>query len=317
MDISKNKLFCAGNLNRRDFIKACGTGLCLGAALTGSVALKSKSEISSVEPNYYQIPNDKLEDRLTIVHLSDLHLDEDNSRDYVPQMVNNCNADLVLMTGDYLNYYKENPVSFSRLTNYVNKIKSREGVYACMGNWDWGFEDFLFKNTGVKVLRDKGIELKTKSGKVNLVGMDFCAPGIYLDKKLTEIFSSLDNDNYSILLEHSPDLIEEKSVNNNFDLYLAGHTHGGQVRIPFLRLFQDGKGKFPYAGALITMSNYGSKYQSGMYDVGKTKLYVNKGVGVEGSAIPIRFFCRPEIAIFEIGPKNKLKSLREISPSGL
>ncbi|MHC4240332.1 MAG: hypothetical protein ACYSUC_11380 [Planctomycetota bacterium] len=78
--------------------------------------------------------------------------------------------------------------------------------------------------------------------------------------------------------------------NLNVDLYLAGHTHGGQIALPFY-------------GALITLSKFGKKYESGMHKVDDTVLYVNRGIG--GHAWSMRFFARPEITVFDIGPAEK------------
>lgn len=87
---------------------------------------------------------------------------------------------------------------------------------------------------------------------------------------------------------HSPDLVEDLPP-NAVDLYVAGHTHGGQVALPFY-------------GALVTLSRFGKKYEAGLYHVGDTTLYVNRGIGMEGGPAPrVRFCARPEITVFEIG----------------
>jgi predicted MPP superfamily phosphohydrolase len=79
----------------------------------------------------------------------------------------------------------------------------------------------------------------------------------------------------------------------NVDLYLCGHTHGGQVALPLY-------------GALVTLSKFGKKYESGMYTVGDTILYVNRGIGMEGGLTPkVRFLARPEITVFDIVPKEE------------
>jgi len=101
-------------------------------------------------------------------------------------------------------------------------------------------------------------------------------------------------DKFNIFLYHSPDLIEDVK-DSNVDLYLAGHTHGGQVCLPFY-------------GAIITFSKFGKKYEAGRYKVGDAELYVNRGLGMEGGKAPrVRFFARPEIAVFDIVPMVKGK----------
>jgi predicted MPP superfamily phosphohydrolase len=93
---------------------------------------------------------------------------------------------------------------------------------------------------------------------------------------------------YKLLLYHSPDLIEV-AAEGGIDLYLAGHTHGGQIRLPVY-------------GAVFTSSRLGKRYEMGQYTVGETVLYVNRGLGMEGSIAPrARFLCPPEIAVVEIG----------------
>ena len=93
---------------------------------------------------------------------------------------------------------------------------------------------------------------------------------------------------YTLLLYHSPDLIETAS-SVGVDLYLAGHTHGGQVRLPFY-------------GAVITFSAYGKQYEMGWYEVGATTLYVSRGLGMEGWDAPrMRFLCPPEMEVVELG----------------
>jgi hypothetical protein len=73
------------------------------------------------------------------------------------------------------------------------------------------------------------------------------------------------------------------------DLYLAGHTHGGQVRLPVW-------------GAIITMSAYGKQYESGLYQLNPTTLYVSRGIGLEGLSLPrVRFLCPPEMVLIELG----------------
>jgi predicted MPP superfamily phosphohydrolase len=90
-------------------------------------------------------------------------------------------------------------------------------------------------------------------------------------------------------LYHKPDLVPEISA-RRFDLYLTGHTHGGQVALPVY-------------GALITLSKFGKRYESGLYREGETAIYVNRGIGMEGGAAPrVRFCAKPELTVIELRP---------------
>jgi predicted MPP superfamily phosphohydrolase len=210
-------------------------------------------------------------------------------------MVSDYRPALILMTGDYIN--KMNAIS--RLRDFSRQLVSKYGIYACFGNWDAGKEDFLFRNTRVTPLRNASVEIIAGEDRVCLVGIDLpCGH----DAK--SALKDLDKDTFNILLHHSPDLIEDIAPYGTIDLYLAGHTHGGQVRIPFLRALKEGfKGRFPYAGSIAVVSKFGTKYESGWFQVGDTLMYVNRGVGMEGGLVPrMRLFCPPELAVFDIVP---------------
>jgi predicted MPP superfamily phosphohydrolase len=91
---------------------------------------------------------------------------------------------------------------------------------------------------------------------------------------------------FRLVAYHTPDLVEELAPLEP-DLYLAGHTHGGQVRMPFY-------------GALLTMSRFDKKYEMGLHTVGGTSLFVSRGIGFEPRMPRIRFLCRPEIAVIDV-----------------
>lgn len=89
----------------------------------------------------------------------------------------------------------------------------------------------------------------------------------------------------SLVAYHTPDLVED--LEPPPDLYLAGHTHGGQVALPFY-------------GALVTFSRFGKKYEAGRSQVGPTTLYVNRGIGFEPSLPRVRFMARPELTLIDL-----------------
>jgi predicted MPP superfamily phosphohydrolase len=103
------------------------------------------------------------------------------------------------------------------------------------------------------------------------------------------------SDNLHILLYHSPDLAP-LACQKGIDLQLSGHTHGGQVRLPFY-------------GAIFAGSLYGKRFESGRYQLADMTLYVTRGIGMEGAAAPrVRFLCPPEISVWEIhGTDSNIK----------
>ena len=93
------------------------------------------------------------------------------------------------------------------------------------------------------------------------------------------------------MLSHRPDPILEVAATGRADVQLSGHTHGGQVALPWY-------------GAVVTLARHGKRFESGLHRVDSTPLYVSRGTGMEGRAAPrIRFLSRPEIAVIEIRPE--------------
>jgi len=104
-------------------------------------------------------------------------------------------------------------------------------------------------------------------------------------------YASISDAPFKLVISHTPDLADE-AAKNGAGLYLCGHTHGGQVRIPFW-------------GAIITNSDSGKKYEAGLYRSGKTWIYTSRGFGLEPKPAPqVRFFCRPQISLIRVTPNS-------------
>jgi len=229
-----------------------------------------------IEPNWVKVRFIKLaqgKPSHRIVHITDIHHKGD--RLYLESAVRKINAlspDAVCFTGDLI----EDKRFVSEALQIMERIKSP--LYGVPGNHDyWShahFGDFAnsFARSGGAWLLDS--QAMTTDGKVQISGVT-CLRGapVALPSR-----PGLKN----ILLLHYP-LLAEK-IQHQFDLMLSGHSHGGQVRIPFY-------------GALI-LPYWVGKYQVGMFRLRAGPLYVNPGLGWLGT--PLRFNCRPEITVFEI-----------------
>jgi len=247
-----------------------------------------------IDVRYVEIKTDKFKATdLTIVQISDLHCDEKiRNEEALPKIINAFSPDIIVFTGDALNTARALP-SFKKT---MRALKAGIGKYAVRGNFDvWYWREIdLFGETGFieldgKVLTlSKGHERFTLSGLSadNNIGGLTCLPG-------------LPPEAYNILLFHHPGINAELG-DVAIDLFLSGHTHGGQVALPFY-------------GAIVTLSKYGKKYEAGRYDFAGKVLYVNRGIGMEGGIAPrIRIFARPEITVFHIKPKDNTGA-REIT----
>ncbi len=243
--------------------------------------IKSKTIDSQLVP-------DEL-DGLSIVFFSDLHYTPSMNKsilDNVVDQINSLNPDLVLFGGDLLQKNSGETISEENkaiLVEALARIQSTLGKYTVYGNHDKESEitlqttTSLYSASGFTLLNNQAVQIHRKGNQyINLVGLDNEYNGT-LD--LNTAFSGIEaNQTYTIVLEHTPDTIE-KVVQFPAQLMLSGHSHGGQVRLPFL-------------GAL-THSDFGRKYDYGSYTVQSTLLEVNNGIGT--TALPIRFLCNPTI----------------------
>lgn len=239
-----------------------------------------------IEVKVVEIPTVKLtHTTLRIVQISDLHCETKiGNENEMVEIINSLEPDVIVFTGDSLNTPKALPV----FRDTMRRLRAAIGKYAVTGNDDLAIvqEADLFYNTGFHLLKEENIRL-TKAGE------SFFISGLRYEysNRWREVLTKVPPGPYSIFLCHKPDLIEDlKGV--NVDLYLAGHTHGGQVALPFY-------------GALLTLSKYGKKYESGEHSVNGITLYVNRGIGTEGKVLlTARFFARPEITVFDIKPAS-------------
>ena len=223
-------------------------------------------------------------DRFRIVHLTDLHLDRIGRREYrMMEEVAAAKPHLILLTGDYMNV-REGAVALSEV---LGAFKADHGVFGVEGNWDTKFLTAdVFQRTKTTLLVDDTRVLEKDGRRLRLVGQ-----GMTPSRTLRQLLPPMDDGAYTIFLYHLPDAVDELRTRDpaqRVDLFLCGHTHGGQVCLPFW-------------GAVITLSKYHKKYERGLYEVDGVPMYVGRGVGSGGGAAPaVRFLSRPEVAVIDL-----------------
>jgi len=238
-----------------------------------------------VEVKKVEISTSKLhQTTMRIVQISDTHcaIRPLNEKKTV-EIINGLKPDIIVFTGDSAN----NSRGLKRFKETMGKLEGRLGKFAVRGNIDvylWPGAD-IFGGTGFVELDGNSIEIDKNGEKIWITGVS-CEK----EDKIGDALKKVPEDCFSIFLYHFPDLAEDLN-GLNVDLYLAGHTHGGQIDLPFY-------------GAVITLSKFGKRYESGEYKVGNTVLYVNRGLGLAAGINPkMRFFARPEITVFDLKPK--------------
>jgi uncharacterized protein len=227
-----------------------------------------------------EIKSSKVKSALRIAHISDIHSDAaPRLEDKLAEAIAKENPDIIVFSGDSVNSNEGLPV-FRKCLTEIAKVAP---TYVVKGNWDLGIPK-LFDETGAIQLNSNSETIEIKGNRISLAGISAFDTN-NLNKKL----ENLPAENFNVFVYHLPDEIENIS-NTNIDLYCAGHTHGGQIALPFY-------------GALVTLSKFGKKYEAGTFEVGKIWLNVNQGIGMEGESAPrVRFSCRPEITIIDVSP---------------
>ena len=231
---------------------------------------------------------------LTLIHLGDLHLERITRRETeILKDIQDLHPDLILFSGDILNLsYLQDARAQSEAVHFLSQLQAPLGVYAVSGSPAVDLPELfpeLIGSTPIHWLNDQAVRIEQEGRCVTVYGLT-CSHDPEKDAAALQSLlasSPLDPSSVNILLHHSPDLAPNASQ-NAFDLQLSGHTHGGQVRLPFY-------------GALFTGSLYKKAFEAGRYLVNGMTLYVTRGLGLEGAAAPrVRFFCPPEMIVWDI-----------------
>jgi predicted MPP superfamily phosphohydrolase len=301
-------LIGASILERMRFLRAG-----VGWATAGGAALAAYSLIEAQLPRLQvkevALPHSR--PPLKILHLGDTHL---QARDVLlqrwlrrlPDLLPGA-PDLVLATGDLI----DDDGGIAPLLESIRGITGRYGNFYVRGSHD------LFQSRyrpPTKYLKDpveppgskladtprleRGLEaqgwvaltnrsekIDTPLGRIRLAGVD----DPYLRRHSTDHIFRSEGDDLALALVHSPDVVSEWAL-AGFDLIVAGHTHGGQVRLPFL-------------GAMVTNSSLPTSLASGLHKIGSTWLHVTPGLGTS-KFTPIRFLCRPEATFLRLVPQD-------------
>jgi hypothetical protein len=230
-----------------------------------------------------------------VLHLSDLHVERVTAReeallDHVAALA----PDVVLITGDYLNLsYVHDARAQEEVRRFMARLCACAGcpVYTVTGSPPVDSPDVvprIFEGLPMRWLQNQAAVLDCDGQRIRLLGVH-CNHELSIDGAALRALAAEERagEPFTVLLYHSPDLMPE-AASLGVDLYLCGHTHGGQVRLPVF-------------GALVTSSEFWKRYEMGRYQEGATTLYVSRGLGMEGMGAPrIRFLAPPEITLWTL-----------------
>ncbi|PIR94286.1 hypothetical protein COT97_02245 [Candidatus Falkowbacteria bacterium CG10_big_fil_rev_8_21_14_0_10_39_11] len=264
---------------------------------------------SFIEPQWIQtkqidinLNNTNRTESIKIVQLTDTHAGPYKGPGYfkrVAKKIAVINPDIILMTGDYV-------LGAAKNIEYLTPLKeitTAYPTYAISGNHEYnlGFEqDFydgktidktatikeFFQSINVNFIDNQTKLINTKQGPLYVSGIrEIWYEPNSVDNELNRMGGSISTSQPHILLAHNPEVIL-KPASEKFDLVLSGHTHGGQIRLPFI-------------GSLSSLpTKLGRKFDMGLFQLDKNQLYISKGLGESGPRA--RLFCRPELTVLNI-----------------
>ncbi|HKQ99099.1 MAG TPA: metallophosphoesterase [Pyrinomonadaceae bacterium] len=250
-----------------------------------------------IEPNRLVMKEETIElagwpagfENLKVAVVSDLHVGSpfinEEKLDYITLLVNGAQPDMVVLLGDFMSSVRGGRVVEPEvIAAHLKNLRARLGVFAVLGNHDWWYNGQrvrrALENAGIRVLDDEVARVERNGQAIWLVGFkDAWTNRTDIEGVLRKV-----TDNSPIVgLTHNPDLFVR--IPQNVLLTLAGHTHGGQVNLPFF-------------GRIRVPSEYGQRYAAGHVLENNHHLYVTTGIGT--SIIPIRFRVPPEIVILTL-----------------
>ena len=242
---------------------------------------------TGIQIKEYSVINNKIPESFKgfkVVHFSDLKYGSTTDQKYLKKLVNKINElnpDIIIFTGDLISYnYKLTDNDKKAIIENLNKLDPKIDIYSIRGDNDIN-ETYNSIITQTKIIEinnlNKLIYYKGDT-PIMLIGLDDSING---NQSLDMAFNYEENNYYKILIAHEPDTYE-KIKDKNIDLFLAGHSLNGQVRLPFI-------------GSIYTPTG-AKKYYDSKYKIDNTEIYISNGLGT--SKIPYRLNNRPSINLY-------------------
>ena len=274
------------------------------AVLIAACVLRSRAEVKCLETARYELHSDKLKDgqNIRMVFISDLHgreYGDDNVQ--LVETVRQEHPDFILVGGDLL--VLKNEAKDANARAFIRSISKIAPIYYAPGNHEKGmmtlkkfrtrkrnYLNFL-RSESVKYLSNETVQ---ESGSISITGLDIdytyydkLHPQKMTDQAMSSYLGKLDKNRYNIVLAHNPEYFGLYCLNEP-DLVLAGHFHGGAIRLPLV------------GGVISPQFRLFPKYSRGCFIKGKTTMIVSAGCG--SHTINLRVFNKPEVVVIDLKP---------------
>ena len=293
-------------INRRSFLSKIAlliASIPIPFVLYGIFKGRYNYRVYNYDLNFEDLPKEF--DGYQITHISDIHsgsLNNIKSVEYVVELINEQNSDLILFTGDIVNNRAD---ELDVWKNTLSKIEANDGKYSVLGNHDYGdyvnwkfehekkdnFEKLLKiqNEMGFNLLMNENINIKRNQQSISLIGVENWGKGRFKKKgDIDTACNGLNENDFKIVMSHDPSHWDEilKNHKTHFHLTLSGHTHGMQFGIEIPGWIKWSPAKWAY------------KHWAGLYNENKQFLNVNRGFGVLG--FPGRVGIPPEISVITL-----------------
>jgi uncharacterized protein len=230
-----------------------------------------------------------------IVQISDIHMGgwmNPERLQRVADLVIAQKPDVLLITGDFLKGRRITEATkqgIKDLLKVLRPLAAAVPTFAVLGNHDYHTDPDairkMLRRAKITDLTNTVFALQRKGETLYLCGVDDVRHG---NVRLDDVIAQLEEDSPAILLAHEPDFADISAATDRFDLQVSGHSHGGQIVVPYY-----GPPRLPESGR---------KYPSGLYTVGNMLQYTSRGIGMDRLAIRIN--CPPEITVFVLGMES-------------
>ena len=255
--------------------------------------LGAHNDVYDIEITRHEVFVDDLPaafDGYRVAFLTDTHVAGFVRRTFYEQIVEQTNRfepDVILLGGDFVTWNRHIPLMAKSL---IAGLRAKDGLFAVLGNHDyWAGGDEVrdaMSALGVQFVINRSVRLRRDGAELPLVGVDEVYRG---EPDIEATFEGVAW-GPRLGITHHPDLIGSLGT-RRIDLLLCGHTHGGQIRVPFF-------------GPIVVPSRYETRYASGFHRVDNVLMYVSRGIG---AVPPLRILCRPEIATFILRQGSRTK----------
>lgn len=257
---------------------------CLGIYKRGQINA-SKIALRKIKFVYPDIPKEL--HGYKILFIADLHLSQYYPSWFISSMSVirqiKTPVDLILLGGDYrFGYFGPEDFVVPMIKELLETVETKYGIYGVLGNHDISLVKEKFEEAGIHILVNEGVEVNHNGVKVWISGVD-----VQHGFECSDVASAVihaPRDAFKIMISHSPEVIEESSL-WGVQLCLCGHTHGGQIGLPFI-------------GPVYVNAKCKRKYAKGKWEYQNMQGYTTTGLGV--TDVPIRFYAEPEIVLINV-----------------